>query len=764
MTEHPSTAVLASPPGPSGVVKKKFAAPPVKSACLACRAARTRCDGAKPCVTCQSRSRECIYTPSRRGGPRARKKPRPPRDATEDEVRQIPDNVYAMLSQEPVDAPRDPISIQAYIDPGAGLKHLEDWVQDSDFIFDSLFINGTDPAGSNGFTSDVSGAQTPSNGMPVVRTYRSDAAILQAYYVFIHPYLPILPPPATIPVDQPVPRLQNQIDLFEERYEPSSPITLAISAILALIPCPEDTYHQAHESQLFRRKYAQYFAQSAFETIENDEEIPDSSIEPTRALSEEHKHTSFRRPFHPQVPVELEAIIALDILSVYEYAQRGNLKKMQNRAGQALMSAMDLFLHSCRIEDEFAEARRRVWWMSYICIAQAAIVGNTKPSFLVFSPSYTADFPTFMADPEAFTVYIQAQRAILAATQFVIELNKAVKEGADMDPIYAKMKELEAFLEPQLSRSESWLLPATTTSPVDSAEEVVARSLRCMASIKLNSARIKVHRYCAFFDIPVFSRKHCDLKSLNTSDEAEPRQWPTCSCSSFTNPFATSGAAATPNGSHTSAATAGLSPSSDGTCLSSSNNSVPYSIPPSCSGSSNNAQPLSARPPAPPMPTINFPFSSHQSAKICLKSALAIAHSFDELPFPSPTGTDGSGGGGGGGGPIFLSPMSAISCPRTMPSFACCAMQCAYALLMVHQKTKTLYGANNYSTSSSKGPYEGAGSGPGPLAVNTLLVRLQQGLTSIYGTLSNYATAFEALGGMRDQIRSAVEDSAAFAV
>lgn len=71
------------------------------------------------------------------------------------------------------------------------------------------------------------------------------------------------------------------------------------------------------------------------------------------------------------------------------------------------------------------------------------------------------------------------------------------------------------------------------------------------------------------------------------------------------------------------------------------------------------------------------------------------------------------------------------------------------------------------------------------MVVNSLLVRLQQGLTSIYGTLANYATAFEALGGMRgefcstnfllvhvhsvltfsaDQIRSAVEDSATFAV
>lgn len=164
-------------------------------------------------------------------------------------------------------------------------------------------------------------------------------------------------------MDQPIPYLQNNLGVFEEGFRPTSPITLAISAILALIPCPEDVNYQAHECQLFRRRYAQYLAQSAFETIEDDEDIPDSAVEPSRPLSEEHNH-SFRSPFHPSLPVELESIVALDILSVYEYAQRGNLKKMQNRAGQALMNAMEMALHTCDVEDEFSEARRRVWWMT----------------------------------------------------------------------------------------------------------------------------------------------------------------------------------------------------------------------------------------------------------------------------------------------------------------------------------------------------------------------------------------------------------------
>lgn len=377
-----------------------------------------------------------------------------------------------------------------------------------------------------------------------------------------------------------------------------------------------------------------------------------------------------------------------------------------------------------------------------------------------------------------------------------------------MHPIFEKMKELEAYLEPLLAQSETWMLLSTTTSPVDVTEEVVARSLRSMARIKLNrcvqkdrdqdqgtesakrtlktnigirkfspSARIKLHRYCAFFDIPVFSRKHCDLQSLNNASPDnidEPRQWPTCSCSTFAASFNLP----TPTGSTTAAHTSGgLSPSSStdgmtaaalatpspssasvaGTTTSNSSTSTSTSnhnnnntaIPNGNNSNSNNNNNNN-----------KFPFSSHQSAKICLKSALNIARAFDDLPFPNPTGCLT----GGDGPPVFLSHTSATMCPRTMPSFACCAMQCAYALLMVHQKTKTMYayssradvGMQQVPMSVSQGQGQGQPGGPTPVAVTSLLMRLQQGLTSIYATLANYATAFEALGGMRGMSFSCV--------
>ncbi|KAL0767021.1 hypothetical protein CaCOL14_010592 [Colletotrichum acutatum] len=357
------------PPGPASAAKKKFATPPVKIACLACRASRTRCDGASPCASCKSRGRDCVFKPSRRGGARVRRKPRP--------AEELAQQVQAFNGEMPPDevAHQDPISVQNYIDPGAGLKQLQDFFQDSDFIFDTLFMSGV-PGSTSGESASEHSFSFPTPQIPVARTYKSDQAILDAYYIFIHPFFPILPAPSGLPMDQAVPHFQNDTEGFADEYQPSTPISLAISAILGLIPYHNDTNHLNKESVVFRRRYAQYLAQCAIESIEIESEIPDSSIEPPKALNESPDDFP-RQPFHPGVPIELESVIALDILSVYEYAQRGNLKKMQARAGQALVAAMSLSIHTCAEEDAFSEARRRVWWMTYICVCQGSIVSNS---------------------------------------------------------------------------------------------------------------------------------------------------------------------------------------------------------------------------------------------------------------------------------------------------------------------------------------------------------------------------------------------------
>ncbi|KAI0482245.1 hypothetical protein GGR56DRAFT_177304 [Xylariaceae sp. FL0804] len=695
--------------------RKKFAQPPVKIACLSCRASRTRCNGENPCASCVAKARQCAYKPSRRGGPRIRKKPRPLPD--------LQDYAAASLKTKEEEIPQDPLLLDNYINPGAGLKALADVWEDSDAIYDNLF-------------QAPLAAVDPNLEGPTARSYGNDEhAILNAYYVWIHPYFSILPPPEHAPVaDQPMLLLERQ---KEDLEEPKSPFALAISAILALIPTSSDPDPFRPESVLWRRTYAQFLAKSALESIESESELPESSVEPPRALDEDGGEI-YREKFHPRVPLELEGIIALNLLSVYEYAQRGNLKKMKARAGSALVAAMSLSIHTQNdVEDEYSEARRRVWWTTWACVCQASIVSNTPPTFEVFTSSFTAKYPTIRADPEAWPIFIQAQQAILASTKFVIEFNKTRKAGADLSHVFHRMWELERLLEPLVTRSEAWNLKCPLTQPVDRSEAVLGQSLRCMARIKLNSARIKVHRYCAFFDIAVFSTKHCDLASTSRRDDADgsrPRQLQACCViAPDSNPPSLRGGRSdgrpplSPELSDSSPSSASYSDDAPSSSTATATTTPSLSLPPQ----------LQLHP---------APFSTHYSSRVCLQSALNIASGFDALPYPNPSGRPSDA-------PLYLGPRSILITPRMMPSFACCAMQCSYALLMVRGRIESSLSSSSSLLSSSSSLSPGNNN---PLAEN-MRNHIQQGLLSMLATLENYGSTFEALGGMRDQIRDKVD-------
>lgn len=69
------------------------------------------------------------------------------------------------------------VPVSDYIDPGAGLKHLEDWFQDSDFIFDSLFLNSNGLVTGTDVNPDLYGAGSPTQTVPMARSYQGEAAM-----------------------------------------------------------------------------------------------------------------------------------------------------------------------------------------------------------------------------------------------------------------------------------------------------------------------------------------------------------------------------------------------------------------------------------------------------------------------------------------------------------------------------------------------------------------------------------------------------------
>ena len=221
------------------------------------------------------------------------------------------------------------------------------------------------------------------------------------------------------------------------------------------------------------------------------------------------------------------------------------------------------------------------------------------------------------------------------------------------------------------------------------------------ANTFLSSARIKIHRYSAFSDLPVFSKPYCDLKQAPTNFDMgfveDLADWLTsCACDQPQSPQKVPG----------------FEPE----------NSLLSTDPsdPCCAQSEQKKK------------SITLPFSKHESSRICLAAALNIAQAFEALPYPPPEAEANSIN------PLlnFQSssslPQSNLT-PRTLPSFACCAMQAAYALLMVCNQAWAMQ----------------TGAMPATQHPRKLLAQCEQGLYSLLGTLDNYALAFEAIRGMR---------------
>ncbi|EAU34817.1 predicted protein [Aspergillus terreus NIH2624] len=511
--------------------------------------------------------------------------------------------------------------------PGAGLRHVDIPMAEIDSMFDSIFAPADEPVGK---------ALSPHARNPI-RLYGSNEDILDAYYIFIHPYFPILPPPVRLPVcSRPQPRRVSP-------FYPSNGLGLAIAAILVLIPHPDENDAQRAEYVRVRRDFAHCFAKSALEAIESEYE-PLRACEDPSNPSAEGVRVFDREPFHPKVPPSIEGVIALSILSVYEYAQRGNMNEMLHRANQALALAMSLSLHETMDEDEFAEARRRTWWMT------------------------------------GWKLLVEAQQAILESATFARDLDDTIKTQADPAWISPRMVALD-------SQIASLLLACREAPPVSqmapssgSPEYVASTTMRAFAEIKLHTARIKIHRLCAFQD----------LTNAPTSQ--------TCARDRPVPP--------------------------------------PIDVRAPSSPSDINLDPMPAPDVSVPSGVrgLRFPFAADVSSKICLHAALNTVTLLDNLPYPNPAHETAR-----------RAQTARLELPRTMPTLVCCATQAGYALLMLCLK--------------ARGFQETEAGVDGLRAPSLAEFRsdVQQSLRLVVKLVGNYALAFEALQGIRDELAQAID-------
>lgn len=199
------------------------------------------------------------------------------------------------------------------------------------------------------------------------KTYANGRKSTNAYYIYIHPYLPLLPPsPASQYQDQPsLARLPNEAaepTRADLPYWPKSSLGLALSALLVLIPSSQDSSPLSDMSIFVRRSYAQLFAQAALASVERDTDDLGPGLNfatPGAGMSEQ------KSPLHSQVPSKLDPILAIVVLAIYEYCQRGNVSRMRARINQAVTTAMDISLHDMGpTKTAYSEAQRRTWWIT----------------------------------------------------------------------------------------------------------------------------------------------------------------------------------------------------------------------------------------------------------------------------------------------------------------------------------------------------------------------------------------------------------------
>ncbi|CAG7928703.1 unnamed protein product [Penicillium olsonii] len=554
----------------------RVAKPPVKAACLACRTSKTRCDGQRPCGSCTGKKRTCSYQPSRRGGAR--------RGAQYEQTRRsagnsLPSSSLSDIADDIGISNKSNVVFKSNINPEPfpenmlGLVTPFAGVHNLDLSPDSLSADEAQQIWGQLTPHDDSpyGSATLSyTGAPLIRSYQSEVEIANAYYIYIHPYLPLLPPPIE-PQYEDQPKVIKPLEEYSEPaksnlpYWPASSLSLAISAMLVLIPAPEDQFPTADISLAYRRCYAQLFAQAALAAVEA--EIDDLS-HPLTPKTSESERSRGQDGLHPRVPAQVYPVLALVVLSIYEYCQRGNVSRMRARGNQAITTAMDISIH-CLYSSEttFSEAQRRAWWMT----RSRYIADALKP------------WPMVMKSQE-----------IMFETNKMVQNIEHINDDVVPSDFGPRISKIDSVLTTLMREADRHTLITINEEP----EASVAQTMWMISRMFIHSSRIRLHRFRAFMDIPLFLDQYCDLASINdqgvSHDISKPKWVTDCE--------------------------------------------------------------------------ISFPFTEQESSRICLKSSLVVSTIFRTLPFPQIPGQ------------ASLGP---TRYPKSVPYFACSAMQSSYALLML---------------------------------------------------------------------------------
>ncbi|KAJ0426782.1 putative Zn(II)2Cys6 transcription factor [Aspergillus carlsbadensis] len=485
---------------------------PVKLACLVCRASKIRCDGRNPCSNCSLHGEKCRYEPSRRGGARrgpvaaqelARKRAqrgsRSPSAA--DHPRATGPNSHERYYWTPSDSGPPPLLSPSPI--GSGPHMTGDSLETLDISLPSL-LSGD----SRGHPESLDVLA------PSVRAYACDEDLINAYYIFIHPYFPLLPPPAAaqyqdkhvaLDIRSPYP------DASTLPYWPNSPLGLALSAMLAPIPPQNSAQAKEDGGAATRRAYADLYARSALESLQDALETCSSGDWPDGP----------RSTLHPEIPRKMEPVLALALLSLYEYCQRGSIPKMRAWANQALTAAMDLSLHMEDGETGCLDARRRCWWATLFLVYQSSILNGSDPIITFDDHRITTMFPEFRGCREPWPLLVNAQVALLRSSSIARSLIREQTTNPTLPRSTAQdIHDLEAYILSLASEIDRF----RCVTHYQGTEADASRNLWAISNALIHTARLTLYRVRAFLDRPLFHDKPCDFLATHTPSTQPARE------------------------------------------------------------------------------------------------------------------------------------------------------------------------------------------------------------------------------------------------
>nr|XP_001399579.2 Zn(II)2Cys6 transcription factor [Aspergillus niger CBS 513.88] len=473
---------------------------PVKLACLACRAAKIRCDGQMPCANCTIHQEECRYQPSRRGGPR--RGPVAAAELAKKRARRLAERSWSDIRNGGSDYPhdsriREPNLLQLdFLSPTESLQQLRSNSLENNCTEISSPLHGLGDAVEN-----VLGSMAVPKWS--IRAYQCDQDLINAYYIYIHPYLPFLPPPA-------VPQYEDKcvavairstfVAPTEMPYWPVSPLALALAGILVLLPVPGESHPPEHETIALRRSYADLFARSALELLED-------SIE---SSSEGDMAKTLRSSLHPAVPRKLEAVYALGILSLYECCQKGNISRMRIRANQALTVAMDMSLHKGTAHDNCSDAQRRCWWATILLVYQSSIMIGSAPVVTIDDHRITTAFPEFRGCREPWPLLMHAQETLLRSCEVGRLL---ITEGDHPNLSYSIRDEIQS-LDSLILKLAAEVDRFRCVTNYEGPEADASRNLWAISNALIQTARLILHRVRAFPDCTILTNDYYDYLAI----------------------------------------------------------------------------------------------------------------------------------------------------------------------------------------------------------------------------------------------------------